>query len=79
MSVVRWFVALGFVVGSATAPILALASDQKSNLKEDARKAGKATGNALHEVGQGLKQVGKEVGSAAKEGGKELRRAIKGN
>lgn len=49
-----------------------------SSLKDDARKAGRATGSAVREVGQGVKQAGKEIGAAAKEGGKEFRRAVKG-
>lgn len=55
-----------------------LATGSDSSLKDDARKAGRATGAAVREVGQGLKQAGKEIGSAAKEGGKEFRRAVKG-
>lgn len=54
------------------------ASGGDSSLKDDARKAGRATGSAVREVGQGLKQAGKEIGAAAKEGGKEFRRAVKG-
>lgn len=65
------------VAAVAASPVLA--SGEKTSIKEDARKAGRATGSALHEVGQGLKQAGKEVGAAAKEGGREFRKAIKGN
>ncbi len=49
-----------------------------SELKKDARKAGRVTGAAVREVGQGVKQAGKEIGAAAKEGGREFRRAVRG-
>ncbi len=69
------------LVAAACAALLGLpglAGAGDSSLKEDARKAGRATGNAVREVGQGVKQAGKEIGAAAKEGGKEFRRAVKG-
>ena len=73
------FSTLLLILCCATLPVTGLAADKGSSAKEDARKAGRATGSALREVGQGLKQAGKEIGSAAKEGGKEFRRAVKGD
>ncbi len=79
---------LRFAVHRLRTPLLAMACAAllvpgqtfagDSELKKDARKAGRATGTAVREVGQGVKQAGKEIGAAAKEGGKEFRRAVKG-
>lgn len=66
------------VVGCVALIVPGLAAAADSSLKQDARKAGRATGKAVREVGQGVKQAGKEIGAAAKEGGKEFRRAVKG-
>lgn len=70
--------AIRSIVCAAMLLVPALAAGGDSTLKDDASKAGRATGSVMREVGQGLKQVGKEIGSAAKEGGKEFRRALKG-
>lgn len=78
-SIRRLFPAWLLILGVAIHPAAGLSDDKGSSLKDDARKAGRATGDAVREVGQGLKQAGKEIGSAAKEGGKEFRRAVKGN
>jgi hypothetical protein len=75
----RRFRAWLLAAGSVLVIVPGLATGADSNLKDDARKAGRATGSAVREVGQGLKQAGKEIGSAAKEGGKEFRRAVKGD
>jgi hypothetical protein len=42
------------------------------------KKAGRAVGSAVREIGKGAKEAGKAVGQAAKEGGKEFKRAVKG-
>jgi len=70
---------LFWVLCGMAVPLTGVASETGTSLKEDARKAGRATGSAVREVGQGLKQAGKEIGSAAKEGGREFRRAVKGS
>jgi len=70
---------LVLILATVVLPATGLAADKGSSIKDDARKAGRATGSAFREVGQGLRQAGKEIGSAAKEGGKEFRRAVKGD
>lgn len=68
--------------------VLSPASAEEESLKEGAKRAGRAAGTVVHdighaakkvgqEIGQGAKQAGKAVGQAAKEGGKEFRRAVK--
>ena len=68
--------------------VLSPASAEEESLKEGAKRAGRAAGTVVHdighaakkvgqEIGQGAKQAGKAVGEAAKEGGKEFRRAVK--
>lgn len=58
-------------------------------LTQDAKQAGHATGEAVHNIAQGAKKtglaiahdavkVGKAIGDAAKEGGKEFKHAVSG-
>lgn len=70
---------------SAFLATLSLAVLAESNVKKEARKAGQAVGEVVHDVGQGAKKIGKTVGNAAKEGveaakegGREFKRAVKG-
>lgn len=62
---------------------------EEESLKQGAKRAGRAAGDVVHDIGQGAKQVGKEIGQGAKkigktvgeaasEGGKEFRKAVKG-
>ena len=76
----------------ATAMLIAISSPafaEEGNLKDGAKRAGRAVGSVAHDIGHGAKKVGKEIGQgakqagmaigeAAKEGGKEFRRAVKG-
>jgi len=48
----------------------ALADDQ--SLEQGARHAGRATGSAFHEIGQGAKKAGIEIGHAARDAGKKI-------
>jgi hypothetical protein len=48
----------------------AIAADQ--SLEQGARDAGRATGSAFHDVGQGAKKVGLEIGHAAADAGKKV-------
>lgn len=48
-----------------------------ASVKDDAKRAGRATGEAVHDVGQGAKKVGKEVGEGAKKAGKAVGNAAK--
>jgi hypothetical protein len=76
------------MLGAALCCMVALTQAEES-LRDGARKAGRATGEAIHDVGQGAKKIGKEVvqgtkdagkavGSAAREGGREFKKAVKG-
>lgn len=62
---------------------------EEESLKQGAKRAGRAAGEVVHDIGEGAKQVGKEIGQGAKkvgktvgeaasEGGKEFRKAVKG-
>ncbi len=48
-----------------------------ASIKDDAKRAGRATGEAVHDVGEGAKKVGKEVGQGAKKAGKAVGNAAK--
>lgn len=76
-------------VALVAAGLLAAPALSAETLREGARDAGRATGSAVRDVGQGAKKVGKEivegtkeagkaVGSAAREGGREFKKAVKG-
>lgn len=79
-----------FIVGFALSSLLfSMAWAEEESLKQGAKRAGRATGAVVHDIGQGAKQVGKEIGQGAKkvgktvgeaasEGGKEFRKAVKG-
>ena len=69
--------------------VVTIPAGAEETLRDDARKAGRAVGGAIHDVGQGAKKVGKEIGQGAKEagkavggaaaeGGRELKKAVKG-
>lgn len=69
--------------------VVAAAGAEEESLKQGAKRAGRAAGEVVHDIGQGAKQVGKEIGQGAKkvgktvgeaasEGGKEFRKAVKG-
>jgi hypothetical protein len=49
----------------------------EDGVKDDAKKAGRAVGSVVHEVGQGTKKVGKEIGQEAKKIGKAVGGAAK--
>ena len=77
---------VGFAVSSF---VLSIAWAEEDSLKQGAKRAGRATGAVVHDIGEGAKQVGKEIGQGAKkvgkavgeaasEGGKEFRKAVKG-
>jgi len=66
-----------FLLGMMSMSPLIQASD--ASLKEDAKKAGRAAGTAVREVGQGAKKVGKEIGHGARDAGREFRKAVKGH
>lgn len=69
--------------------LAAVTAAEEESLKQGAKRAGRAAGAVVHDIGQGAKQVGKEIGQGAKkvgktvgeaasEGGKEFRKAVKG-
>ena len=83
---VRHALAVVFVISSF---LLSPTWAEEESLKQGAKRAGRATGAVVHDIGQGAKQVGKEIGQGAKkvgktvgeaasEGGKEFRKAVKG-
>ena len=75
---------------AATALVLtATAFAEDSKVKQEAKEAGKAVGEAAREVGHGTKKVTKEVGKtvaeaaretghAFRDGAKELKKAVQG-
>lgn len=81
--------ALKVVLGIGCLMLAPIAGAEEESLKQGAKRAGRATGAVVHDIGQGAKQVGKEIGQGAKkvgktvgeaatEGGKEFRKAVKG-
>lgn len=75
-----------FLLITAIYPLPVSAEEE---IKEGAKKTGKAIGSAIREIGQSAKKIGKKIGhgakdtgkaigSTAKEGGKELKKAVKG-
>jgi hypothetical protein len=42
------------------------------SLDQGARDAGRATGSAIHDIGQGAKKIGVEIGHAAADAGKKI-------
>lgn len=82
--------ALSMALGISCLMSVTTTGAEEESLKEGAKRAGRATGAVVHDIGQGAKQVGKEIGQEAKkvgkavgeaatEGGKEFRKAVKGN
>lgn len=80
---------LKVVLGILCLMLVTTAGAEEESLKQGAKRAGRATGAVVHDIGQGAKQVGKEIGQGAKkvgktlgeaasEGGKEFRKAVKG-
>lgn len=80
--------ALSVVLGISCLMLVGVTGAEES-LKQGAKRAGRAAGDVVHDIGQGAKQVGKEIGQGAKkvgktvgeaatEGGKEFRKAVKG-
>lgn len=80
---------LRVVLGIFCLMLAPLSGAEEESLKQGAKRAGRAAGEVVHDIGQGAKQVGKEigkgtkkvgktVGEAASEGGKEFRKAVKG-
>jgi len=64
---------LAFIATLLLAAIYCLpASADDSGLVSGARHAGRATGSALHDIGQGAKQVGLEIGHAAADAGRQI-------
>lgn len=77
------------VYGSLVLCLVVTSAGAEETLQDGARKAGRATGEVVHDVGEGAKKIGKEigqgakeagkaVGSAAREGGREFKKAVKG-
>lgn len=61
---------VGAIVLSGLCCVPVFADDQ--SLREGARDAGRATGSAFHDLGQGAKQLGIEIGHAAADAGKKV-------
>ncbi len=61
---------VGVLLIAALFGTAALAGDQ--SLEQGAKQAGRATGSAFHDIGQGAKKVGVEIGHAAADAGKKI-------
>jgi hypothetical protein len=49
----------------------------EGDMTQDARKAGRAVGEVMHDIGHGAKKVGKEIGQGARKVGKAVGDAAK--
>lgn len=70
-----WSLAVAGAICFALGAFPAHAED--TGLTEGAREAGRTTGTAIREVGQGAKKVGVEIGTGAAAAGKEIGRVAK--